>query len=230
MSVGAGDRSGRARDASSLDGSCASAAPTSPPTRTPPTPRRYTQLVEQVRAVEAERTPATDALARAVARNLYKLMAYKDEYEVARLSLDPALRAQIAAQFGPDAQYVWRLHPPVLRKLGLRRKIALGQWATPLFVALRAGRRLRGTPFDPFGRFAVRRVERRLIVEYRQVIQELLAGLRSDNHALALQIATLPNIVRGYEHVKLASVARYDKRLSELRAAFATTTREHDGR
>jgi indolepyruvate ferredoxin oxidoreductase len=183
----------------------------------------YARLVEQVRRVEEERTPGTDALAVTVARNLYKLMAYKDEYEVARLSLDRALRAQIHAQFGPDATYAWRLHPPLLRKLGLRRKIALGRWATPLFVTLRGGRRLRGTPFDPFGRFEVRRVERRLASEYTAAVKELLAGLHSGNHALAVEIAALPDLVRGYEHVKLANVARYDERLGALRAEFATT-------
>jgi indolepyruvate ferredoxin oxidoreductase len=184
----------------------------------------YVWLVEQARGAEHDRTPGRDGLAVAVARNLYKLMAYKDEYEVARLSLDPMLRADIQAQFGADATYAWRLHPPILRKLGMRRKIALGRGATPLLAALRAGRRLRGTRLDPFGLTKARRVERRLAVEYRAVVKELIEGLHSENHALAVEIASLPDMVRGYENVKLANVARYDDRLSTLRADFATTT------
>ncbi|MGH2940919.1 MAG: DUF6537 domain-containing protein, partial [Solirubrobacterales bacterium] len=180
----------------------------------------YARVVERVRQVESERVPgSTDELALAVARNLYKLMAYKDEYEVARLSLDPALGEQIAAQFGPDARYSYRLHPPALRAMGMKRKIALGRWAKPLFVGLRAGRRVRGTPLDLFGRAEVRRVERRLIDEYRAEIDRLLDGLGPDDHLSAVEIAELPDMIRGYEEVKLRNVAAYEARLGELRPA-----------
>ncbi|MGH2859341.1 MAG: indolepyruvate ferredoxin oxidoreductase family protein [Solirubrobacteraceae bacterium] len=185
----------------------------------------YARLVARVRQVEDERVPGERGLTIVVARNLYKLMAYKDEYEVARLSLDPQLRSQIAARFGADARYAWQLHPPLLRAVGLRRKIALGRWATPLFVALRAGRRLRGTPLDPFGLPEVRRVERRLVAQYRDVIEELLGGLHAGNHALAVQIAQLPDAIRGYEQIKLASVARYNERLQALLTEFSASTR-----
>jgi indolepyruvate ferredoxin oxidoreductase len=184
----------------------------------------YVRFVEHVRRVEHERLSSAPGLAIVVARNLYKLMAYKDEYEVARLSLDPAVRAEITEQFGPEVRYSWQLHPPALRKLGLERKISLGPWATPLLRTLRAGRRLRGTPLDPFGRFEVRTVERRMIEEYRAVVTELLRGLNHHNHALALQIAALPDVVRGYESVKLANVSLYHERLSALMADFAGTT------
>ena len=176
-----------------------------------------------MRATEARLTPGQDALAEAVAHNLHKLMAYKDEYEVARLSLDPALQAQIEAQFGPGARYTHKLHPPALRALGMKRKIGLGVSAKPLFGALRAGRRLRGTPFDLFGLAEVRRVERRLIDEYRSLIEAVLTTLAPANHALAVEIASLPDLVRGYEHVKLGNVARYEGRLAELRAAYAAS-------
>src|SRR5690606_11554396 len=110
---------------------------------------RYADDVERVRAAEERAVPGSTELAEAVARNLHKLMAYKDEYEVARLSLDPALAAEVEARFGAGARYAWKLHPPVLRALGLQRKITLGRWATPVFRLLRAMRRLRGTPLDP---------------------------------------------------------------------------------
>ena len=103
-----------------------------------------------MRRAEATATATTD-LSRAVAVGLHKFMAYKDEYEVARLSLDPTVRAGIVEQFGADARVQYRLHPPVLRALGWQRKISLGPWFDPAFRTLYSLRRLRGTAFDPFG-------------------------------------------------------------------------------
>jgi indolepyruvate ferredoxin oxidoreductase len=180
----------------------------------------YAGFVERVRAREAAVT-GDDKLARTVAENLYKLTAYKDEYEVARLSLDPALDAAVRAQFGDGARYQYRLHPPVLRALGLRHKVSLGPWFRPAFATLVAMRRLRGTRLDPFGRTEVRRTERALITEYREVVDQLLAGLTAGNHELAVQIAALPDMVRGYEDIKLATVRAYHEKLAELRAEFA---------
>jgi indolepyruvate ferredoxin oxidoreductase len=182
----------------------------------------YAGFVERVRAREAAVTGG-DTLARTVAEHLYKLTAYKDEYEVARLSLDPALEAAVRAQFGDGARYQYRLHPPVLRALGLRHKISLGPWFRPAFATLVAMRRLRGTRLDPFGRTEVRRTERALITEYREVVDQLLAGLTAGNHELAVQIAALPDMVRGYEDVKLATVRAYHEKLAELRAEFAAS-------
>ena len=183
----------------------------------------YAEFVERVRAREAEVTGGEpgDLLARTVAANLFKLAAYKDEYEVARLSLDPALTRQIAEQFGSGARYAYRLHPPVLRSLGMRDKISLGPWFRPAFRSLVAMRRLRGTPFDPFGRTEVRRMERALVVEYRDVITRLADGLSLDNHALAVEIAGLPDLVRGYEEIKLRNVGAYRGRMAELLAEFS---------
>ena len=175
--------------------------------------RSYAEFVEQVRAA-AEDGPVT----RAIARNLHKLMAYKDEYEVARLSLDPALQAEIEAQFGVGARYAYRLHPPVLRALGMDRKIALGPWARPVLRLLRAGRRLRGTRFDVFGRAEVRRVERRLVTGYRDAITHALDGQAPE--AVLVELAELPDLVRGYEDIKLGNVATYQQRQGELLASI----------
>ncbi|MCW2879543.1 MAG: 2-oxoacid ferredoxin oxidoreductase [Sphaerisporangium sp.] len=177
---------------------------------------RYAGIVERVREAEAGVTGET-ALAEAVARHLYKLMAYKDEYEVARLCLDPAVLTGIDERFGAGAKVRWRLHPPVLRALGMRRKISLGPWFRPVFLLLYAMRRLRGTPLDPFGRARVRRVERELVDEYVAVIDECVAGLTAATHARAVEFAGLPDLVRGYEQVKLDSVDGYHRRLAELR-------------
>jgi indolepyruvate ferredoxin oxidoreductase len=178
--------------------------------------RTYAQTVEKVRRAEAGQTGHSTELAETVARSLHKLMAYKDEYEVARLSLDPAAETAVRARFGAGAKISYRLHPPVLRAAGLRRKLRLGPWFKPVLRVLAAMRRLRGTRFDVFGYTAVRRAERELIAEYRQVIEQLATLLRPGNHALAVEIAALPDLVRGYEDVKLAAVARYRERLGEL--------------
>jgi indolepyruvate ferredoxin oxidoreductase len=183
----------------------------------------YASFVERVRAREAE-TTGTETLAQTVAEYLYKLTAYKDEYEVARLSLDPALDEAVRAQFGDGARYQYRLHPPVLRALGLKHKVSLGPWFRPAFATLVAMRRLRGSALDPFGYTEVRRTERALIAEYREVIESLLAGLTEGNHALAVEIAALPDMIRGYEHIKLANVRAYHEKLTELRAEFAKAT------
>jgi indolepyruvate ferredoxin oxidoreductase len=183
----------------------------------------YARLIERVQAREAAVTD-DETLTRTVAENLYKLTAYKDEYEVARLSLDPALDEAVRAQFGDGARYQYRLHPPVLRALGLKHKISLGPWSRPAFAALVAMRRLRGTALDPFGRTEVRRTERALIAEYREVVDALLTGLTVGNHDLAIRIAALPDQIRGYEDIKLATVRTYHENLAELRTEFAAST------
>ncbi|WP_285652440.1 indolepyruvate ferredoxin oxidoreductase family protein [Actinomycetospora sp. NBRC 106375] len=163
--------------------------------------------------VVAATVDADPRLSEALATGLYKLMAYKDEYEVARLSLDPALDASVRAQFGDGARYAWKLHPPVLRAAGMQRKITLGRWFRPGYRTLRAMRRLRGTKLDPFGVAEVRRVERELVAEYRALVPTLLS---MDDAERAAEIAALPDMVRGYEQIKLDNVARYRARLAEL--------------
>jgi indolepyruvate ferredoxin oxidoreductase len=170
--------------------------------------RRYVEFVGRVAAAERAAVPGETRLAEAVARYLYKLMAYKDEYEVARLHLRPEVRESIRAELGEGAVR-YQLHPPVLRALGLRRKLALGSWVESLFRALVPLRRLRGTPFDPFGYARVRRVERELVDEYRGMVERALEGLGPATHERAVRIASLPDVVRGYEDVKLRSVRRF---------------------
>jgi len=172
---------------------------------------RYADTVARVHAREQERLPDSSAFAEGVARGLHKLMAYKDEYEVARLHLD-GLDA-----LPPDAEIRFLLHPPLLRALGLRRKLRLGRWFIPAFRLLRRARVLRGTPFDPFGRTRVRRVERALPDEYMALVELGLERLTPRTLPLALEIAALPELVRGYEQVKLAGVERFRARGAELR-------------
>ncbi|MFG1610463.1 indolepyruvate ferredoxin oxidoreductase family protein [Actinoplanes sp. NPDC049265] len=183
--------------------------------------RGYAEFVAKVRRVEAERVPGSTAVTEAVARQLYKLMAYKDEYEVARLSLDPALRDAVTARFGTTAKVVYRLHPPILRTLGMHRKISLGAWFRPVFGLLVALRHTRGTPWDVFGRAKVRKIERGLVAEYRDVIDESLAALGPGTADLVAAIADLPDLVRGYEEVKLGNVAKYHRALELSRVELA---------
>jgi indolepyruvate ferredoxin oxidoreductase len=184
--------------------------------------RRYADLVAMSQAAEQKAAPGAAEYTVAVADNLYKLMAYKDEYEVARLALDPGEKAKLAARFGDDAKVIWKLHPPLLRELGLRRKISLGPWFTFAWVMLRWGRRLRGTPFDLFGYTRVRKTERSLIVEYIDTVQMINRQLTADNHVLATKIAALPDMIRGYEQIKLDNVSAYRDQLTQLTSEFHT--------
>lgn len=177
---------------------------------------RYEHFVERVRLAEEAAGLQASGFTEAVAHSLHKLLAYKDEYEVARLALDTHVNDEVARQFGVDAKIQWRLHPPALKALGLKRKIALGGWFAPAFVVLRSLRGLRGTPFDVFGYDHVRKIERELIVEFERTIESLIASLTPQNIHLALQIAQLPDVVRGYDEVKLRNVERYRQQLGEL--------------
>jgi indolepyruvate ferredoxin oxidoreductase len=178
--------------------------------------RRYAEVVRRAR--DAEVAAGGDGrFGLAVAFYLHKLMAYKDEYEVARLALDESERSRITAQFGAGARVAWKLHPPLLRALGMSRKITLGPWFAPVLRVLGWMRHLRGTRLDPFGGTRVRRQERQLLTEYIEVVDETSLALTSSNHALAVQIAELPDMVRGYEHIKLANIEAYRERLTSLR-------------
>ncbi len=159
-------------------------------------------------------------LTETVARGLHKLMAYKDEYEVARLLLEPEAVTNAEAVAGPGARLVWHLHPPFLRALGMKRKLKLGRWARPLLVALRLAKGLRGSPLDVFGYAKVRRCERRLPAEYRQAIRTLLRVLDEINRDEAVEIADLVDGVRGYEDIKLRRVETYRAELTQRVASF----------
>jgi indolepyruvate ferredoxin oxidoreductase len=170
--------------------------------------RRFADVVQRAR------TTGSGSLTRAVAVHLHKLMAYKDEYEVARLLLLPSSRAAAEAVGGPGARVQWNLHPPLLRSLGLRHKIRLGRWSTPAMHALRAARRVRGTPLDVFGHAALRRLERQMIDEYVAAIDVLATSWDPAREGEAVAIASLPDEVRGYEGVKAARVQTYRTELA----------------
>jgi indolepyruvate ferredoxin oxidoreductase len=178
--------------------------------------RRWAEAVRRVHVAEQERTPGHSELTEAVARQLFKLMAYKDEYEVARLHLDAVERAKLGAEFGDDVKIYFMLHPPLLRALGLKRKLKLGRWFVPAFRLLYRMRRMRGKWFDPFGRAEVRRVERVLIDEYLALVDESLSLLTPDRHATALELLELPDVIRGYEEIKLRNVVLFRKRAEAL--------------
>lgn len=170
--------------------------------------RRYRRTVDAVRSAEAAKTPGETALTEAVARYLFKLMAYKDEYEVARLLSDPVFLAGAKARFsGANLRLEFHLAPPLLARRdpssGEPRKMAFGEWMVPLFRALAKLKVLRGTWLDPFGRTEERRTERRLIRDYTALLGEITAKLTPDNHHLAVALAAIPEKIRGYGHVKM---------------------------
>ena len=168
----------------------------------------YVDFVLVTAAREEAVAPGRRNVTHAVIRNLYKLMAYKDEYEVARLHLKPVLRAGMRGLFAAPRRVHWHLHPPLLRALGLRRKLRLGPWFAPALRALRALRRLRGTALDPFGYAEVRREERRLVPWYRELVAAALDGSGADAHDRAVEQARLPESIRGYEDIKLRTIAK----------------------
>jgi indolepyruvate ferredoxin oxidoreductase len=170
-------------------------------------------------AVEAEQRvkPGSKVLTEAVARGLHKLLAYKDEYEVARLLVGPEGAAAATAVGGEGAKVHWRLHPPMLRALGMSRKIPLpASTAAPVMRLLATGKRLRGTALDPFGRAEVRQVERALIVEYTAAVTRALENLSTDTFDGAVQVAELAQQVRGYEELKLRRASEVRARLAEV--------------
>jgi indolepyruvate ferredoxin oxidoreductase len=183
----------------------------------------YRAFVQKVQAAEAPL--GKTALAEAVARYLFKLMAYKDEYEVARLHSDPAFLERIGAAFEGEYKLHYHLAPPLLAKRNARGELVKRPYGPAMGTAFRLLARLkglRGTVFDPFGRTAERRTERALIAEYRACIEELLSGLNAATHAAAVEIARLPEQIRGYGHVKERHlvVARrlWDERMAAWRA------------
>jgi indolepyruvate ferredoxin oxidoreductase len=182
---------------------------------------QFAEVVEAVRAAEAPL--GGDKLSMAVARNLSKLMAYKDEYEVARLYTDGKFMQQLEQQFEGDFSLSFNLAPPIFASKdgdGHLVKARYGSWMFSAFKLLAKMKGLRGTALDLFGRTAERRMERRLIVEYREMVLGLLPKLDASNHALAIELAQLPEQVRGYGHVKDKAVLAMQARRAELLAQF----------
>jgi indolepyruvate ferredoxin oxidoreductase len=185
--------------------------------------RRYLDRVARVRAAEAPL--GTEALTRAVAINLFKLMAYKDEYEVARLYTDGRFAAYRAETFkGGKAKVL--LAPPLLSPKdaeGKPRKIAFGGWMLELgFPALARLKGLRGTPLDLFGYTAERKMERQLVADYEAGVDRLVAALTPERLPLAVKIAEIPQQIRGFGHVKDASVGPAKAEEARLWAEWET--------
>ena len=182
----------------------------------------YAAFVEQVRTHEAALGAGTN-LSRAVAHHLFKLMAIKDEYEVARLYASDEFRRKLSETFEGEIQLKFNLAPPLFAKKGADGhplKSEFGAWMLPVFSLLSGLRGLRGTLLDPFGRSAERRQERALIGEYRARIERLLPRLTRDNLDLAVAIATVPEHIRGYGHVKQASIEQAQQSWRELERQF----------
>jgi len=184
------------------------------------TARAWLDVLERVGAREREVSSGSTLLIETVAANLYKLMAYKDEYEVARLMTDADGLAAAREVAGKRGKISWRLHPPLLRAMGLTHKIAVPGWAAPAIKLLAKGKRLRGTPLDPFGYAHVRRLERELPREYVAAIDQVLANLSSEKLDDAVALAALPDLVRGYEDIKVRRVETYRQRLREALSRF----------
>jgi indolepyruvate ferredoxin oxidoreductase len=175
---------------------------------------RFSETVERARSAERSLVAGSE-FTEAVVRNLHKLMAYKDEYEVARLLLDDEAERGYQAVGGADTTVTYLLHPPMLRALGLDRKIELRRSAGPALRALRSMKGLRGTPADPFRWGAVRRIERKMIPEYIDAVERLSARLTADTLGESIAIAWLPDQVRGYEEIKLRRAKVYRAELAK---------------
>jgi indolepyruvate ferredoxin oxidoreductase len=177
---------------------------------------RYVDFVLAAAAREREALGGPGPITQIVARSYYKLLAYKDEYEVARLHLKPAVREKVTGLFTEPRRVAYHFHPPLLRALGLERKLELGPWFTPALKLLRGLKRLRGTALDVFGWARVRREERRLIVWYEELVSAALARLAPRTQALVVELARLPDGIRGYEDIKLRNAAAARERAARL--------------
>jgi len=184
--------------------------------------QRYRNTVRTVRVAETKLARGFSGLAEATARNLFTLMAYKDEYEVARLYTDGAFIKKLQRQFDGDFTLDYHLAPPLLARrdpaTGEPKKRAFGPWMRHVFKLLTWLRPLRGTALDIFGYTQERRMERRLIADYEAILRELSASLAPENHALAIELASLPAKMRGFGHVKARNVESAKACESELLA------------
>ena len=191
---------------------------------------RYRALVDKVASAESSAASGRSDLATAVVKAAYKLMAYKDEYEVARLYSAPEFLEKLEGQFEGDYTLEFNLAPPIIapkdKTTGQPTKIQIGPWMLKAFGLLSRFKFLRGTKLDPFGYFEERKMERGLIEKYFETIDMLLRDLNADNHALAVEIAELPMTIRGYGHVKHENVREAHARLEALVAQWPEVKRE----
>lgn len=168
--------------------------------------RRYEKLVQEAEAAESSLAGDQQLLSRAVARYFFKLMSYKDEYEVARLYSDGSFMDRVNSQFEGDFKLKFHMAPPILARRdeasGHLKKQEFGPWMMKAFGLLARFKFLRGTTLDPFGKTEERKREVALIAEYEQTITETLSKLTAENYAIAVEIAEVPEIIRGFGHVK----------------------------
>jgi indolepyruvate ferredoxin oxidoreductase len=170
---------------------------------------RYRRLVDHIAEIEKTRVPGHSELAKAVALYLFKLMAVKDEYEVARLYTDGSFARQLAATFDGELKLEYRLAPPIFARKnasGEPMKTAFGSWIEPVFRVIAALKGLRGTLFDIFGYTKERKIERQLLRDYETLLAEISDKLAPDNHASAVALASIPEKIRGFGHVKQAHI------------------------
>lgn len=183
--------------------------------------RQFGHDVERIREAELSLGLGRSDLSQTVARQLFKLMAYKDEYEVARLALKSDLGDRARARFGPDAKVSYRLRPPTLQAAGYTKKISVPEkTGRTMFQALQKTKRLRGRRLDPFGNTEERKIERGLIESYRDLINTIVAKLTESNYDDAVALAALADQIRGYDTVKLGNVQRYQTALTDALDRF----------
>jgi indolepyruvate ferredoxin oxidoreductase len=185
--------------------------------------QRYLALVSHAAAIERSKRPGETALTEAVARNFAKLIAIKDEYEVARLYSDGTFAEELAQTFEGDLKLEFHLAPPLLARKNAKgepQKLTLGPWMMKGFKFLAALRGLRKMPFDVFGFTHERRTERALIRDYEVLLAEILAGLSYENYELAVALASLPERIRGYGHIKMQNLATAKAEEAQLLAQF----------
>ncbi|MDQ3271016.1 MAG: indolepyruvate ferredoxin oxidoreductase family protein, partial [Pseudomonadota bacterium] len=183
--------------------------------------KRYENLVGRVQQTES--ALGKTQLSEAVARYLFKLMACKDEYEVARLHTDRSFHDKVGAMFEGDYKLNYHLAPPIIAKTNDRgelQKQKFGPWMLTGFKVLAKLKGLRGTALDPFGRTEERRMERALIVQYESCIEEILHSLTAGNHAAAVDVARIPELIKGYGHVKARHVEQAQLQWTVALAAF----------
>ena len=185
---------------------------------------RYRERIARITALEAERTPGRTGLAEAVARGYFKLLSYKDEYEVARLYTDGRFEKEVAENFDGNLRLEFHLAPPLMswwnrdKVTGHPRKITFGRWMLPVFRVLAKGRRWRGTKLDLFGYTAERRLERQMIADYEVLLGEIERRLAPGTHAAARALASLPEEIKGFGHVKHANYEKAKTKQATLLA------------
>ena len=189
---------------------------------------RYRSLVDRVQQAEARAVPGSTALTDSVARSLFKLMAYKDEYEVARLYTNGHFARQVEATFeGDNLRYEFHLAPPLLARkdpvTGVPRKMSFGPWMLKAFGVLAKFKRLRGTPLDIFGYTHERKTERQLIRDYETLLGEIVSRLNASNHAVAVGLATIPQKIRGFGHIKARNLEAAKKEEADLLTRFRSS-------